>query len=415
MINVTGLGGCREVGRMAISVNTDREKFLFDYGIDVQGLRVPLKPELPLNGVFLTHAHLDHCGMLPELYKRGYSKNLYATPLTFDLTHLLLQDSLKVQSRRKQSLFFLPQDIEKMESKEKPVNYGQEIRFQEAAVSLYQSGHVPGSATILLEDKGKRILYTGDINFINTELMRAAYTKYRDVDLVMCEATYYYKNHPDREELAHKLREAVQSTVENNGIVLLPSFAVGRTQELLLILHDLGFPIYLDGMGIDATKIILQHPNSVNNYKKLRKAFDDAHKVRRDRDRKEIIKKPGIVITTAGMLNGGPIGYYMRRLHKREDCALIMTGFQVHGTVGKTLVDTGRYIHEGIDVKPDMHIEFMDFSAHCGKDDLVEFIEKLNPKKVFPVHSDGAEQFASELKTRGIDSYAPKIGERLTV
>ena len=115
------------------------------------------------------------------------------------------------------------------------------------------------------------------------------------------------------------------------------------------------------------------------------------------------------------MLNGGPIGYYIKRLYDREDCSLILTGYQVEGTVGRALVDTGRYMHEGIDVKLNIPFHFMDFSAHCGKDSLIELVRKTNPEKVFVMHGGDTPEFALELKELGFDATAPENGDSFKV
>lgn len=415
MVDIKFLGGAREVGRLSIQIDTKTGKFLFDHGIDVQEMKIPMKPNKNPDAVFLSHAHLDHCGFLPNLYKSGYSGSVYSTPTSLELCSLLLRDSLKVQERRRIKPHFLSHDIKRFEHLAKGLNYRKRIEIKDSVIELYDAGHVPGSASILLESQNKRILYTGDIKFTDTRLLRGADTSYKDLDVAICESTYFYKNHPNRNALADKLREIAQYTIYNNGILLLPCFAVGRTQEMLLITQDLGFPVYIDGMGIDATKRILLHHGSVKDEKKLKKAFSRAHKVKRGSERAEIVKKPCIIITTSGMLNGGPISYYIKKLHKREDCSLVMSGFQVEGTVGRVLLDTGRYINEGLNVKPKMPIQFMNLSAHCDRDHIIQFLEKTNPKKVLLIHSDHAEDFAKELKAKGFDAYAPKNGESIKV
>jgi putative mRNA 3-end processing factor len=113
------------------------------------------------------------------------------------------------------------------------------------------------------------------------------------------------------------------------------------------------------------------------------------------------------------MLNGGPIGYYIKRLHKRENCRLVITGFQVDGTVGRKLLDTGRYVNEGLDVKPKMGIEQIDFSAHTDHDHLIEFFQKTNPGKIILVHGDSTPEFAQELKEMGFDAHAPANGDAI--
>jgi len=289
------------------------------------------------------------------------------------------------------------------------------MKFEHSRAKFFDAGHVPGSCATLLETGGKRLLYTGDTKFIDTALMRAGRTDYKDIDVLITETTYSYKNHPDRKALTDELRELAQHTVYNNGILILPAFAIGRTQELLAMLYDLGFETYMDGMGIAATRIILSHPKSVREPKKLARAFGAAHKIRGARQRENVIRKPCVVITTAGMLNGGPIGFYIKKLYKRADCTMVMSGYQVEGTVGRKLLDTGRYVNEGLDIKPRLDVRFMDLSAHCGRDNLIDFIKRVRPKKVMAVHGDQTEKFAKELKGMGFDTIAPKNGDKIKI
>jgi putative mRNA 3-end processing factor len=412
MTALTFLGGAREVGRLSVLLEGS-ERFLLDYGYEVQDGTVPIQPRLPLDGVFVSHAHIDHSGQVPELYKRGYNGSVYATPATFDLIGMLLRDSIKVQEKQGKEPHFLREHIRMMEGKRHELNFGKPVRIGSSSVTLRSAGHIPGSAMTLIETQGKRILFTGDVKLSDTALMDKAFTAYKDIDILITETTYSYKNHPPRDKLIDRLREISQETIYQNGILVLPAFAVGRTQELLLVTYDLGFEVWLDGMGIDATNRILSHPESFRDEKTLRKAFSRAHKVRGPADRKKAIQKPGIIITTAGMMNGGPVGYYMKHLHSREDCFLLLTGFQVPGTVGRKLVDTGRYIAEGLDVKPRMGMEMLDLSAHCGRDNLIRFIKKISPKKTFLVHGEFTEDFAKELNGMGLDVAAPENGDRV--
>ncbi len=415
MVTVECLGSGREVGRSAISVVSGNDKFILDYGLDVQDMSVPMNPGRDIKGVFLSHAHLDHSGHAPNLYRQGYANSIYATPTTFGLTSLLLRDSIKVQERKGiQPLFMLP-DLKKMERMKKILDIGRSVKLGGTTISFFDAGHVPGSCMTLIEIDGKRILYTGDVKFIDTYLMKAGHTDFRDIDVLITESTYSYKNHPDRGMLADKLREIAQHTVYNNGTLLLPAFAVGRTQELLIMLYDLGFEIYLDGMGIAASRIIMGFPKSVRSPKKLEKAFGTARKIRNQRQRENAVKKPCIIITTSGMLNGGPVGFYVPQLHKREDCTMVMSGYQVEGTVGRKLLDTGRYVNEGLDLKLKMKTEFMDLSAHCGRDGIINFIKKTKPKKTVLVHGDRTVEFAKELKGMGFDAVAPKNGDKIAV
>ena len=268
---------------------------------------------------------------------------------------------------------------------------------------------------ILLETGGKRILYTGDAKFSETTLMNKADTHFKDIDALLIESTYSKKNHPERKSLGEQLRERVQEVVYNDGIALLPAFAVGRTQELLTLVWDLGFPVFVDGMGGDATRLILENPKSVRDHSLLQKAFGRAHKVKGHTERSEIVKNPCIIISTSGMLTGGPAGTYIKKLYKREDCAIILTGYQVEGTPGRSLLDSKKITIDGKEVEPKMQVSFMDFSAHAGKDELFEFIGKVNPGKVIPVHGDSIPDFVHELKSKGFNSVLAKNGDTVKV
>jgi putative mRNA 3-end processing factor len=409
------LGGAGEVGRMGILFDNGNERFLMDYGVNVETMDVPMDPGTNITALLLSHAHLDHSGNVPSLYRRGWGGRVFATSTTFELCSLLLRDSLKVQGIKGIEPSYTMQDIVTMERRQLCMQFGEKRVFKNSIVQMFDAGHVPGSASTLIESNGKRILYTGDINFKDTALMRQAYREFSGIDALIIESTYAYKNHPERQQISDRLKEIIKSTVQSGGFVLIPSFAVGRTQEMLMIAAELDFPIYMDGMGIAATKNILDHPENIKNFKKLRDAFGAAHKIKSFRQRDRALDSPSVIITTSGMLNGGPVGYYMKKLYGREDCRLVMNGFQIPGTAGRTLLDTGRYIYEDIDVKPKMPAEFLDFSAHCGRDDIIKFVEELSPETVFLVHGERSDALASVLNGMGFDAVVPKNGDIVRV
>ncbi len=415
MIDIRFLGGAKEVGRSGILLDTGVEKFLFDYGIDVQDNSHPIQPAINLDGIFISHAHMDHSGFIPDLYRRGYNGPVFMTPATADLTSILLRDSLKVQKRRGDELHFTINDIKKTERCIQFLGPGQRQEFSVSSAEFFHAGHIPGSVLTLLEHKGKRILYTGDIKFIDTALMKGAFSDFKDIDVIISESTYSYGNHPDRKGLEDEFKKIIQDTVQNNGIAVIPAFAVGRTQEILIILSNLGVPVFMDGMGIRATEKILKNPNSVRDFKTLNAAFGRATKVKRDRMRKDIIEKPCAIITTAGMLSGGPVVYYLSHLWGRQDCSITLTGFQVPGTAGRGLLDTGRYDNGEVDLKPEMKLNFLDFSAHTDREHLLNFYKKVNPEKIILVHGEHTEDFSNDLRGMGFDAVAPENGETITV
>ena len=204
------LGGCQEVGKSAILLKTGKEKFLMDYGIEVQDGKRPIDPPLDLDGVFITHAHIDHSGFVPALYSRGYQGRVFATPATFDITHMLLEDSLKVQKKRGMTPGFSSQDIKRMGQKEKIMYFRDPHEIGSSTVELFSAGHIPGAASVSIESRGKKVFYTGDVKYVPTDLMFGADTDVTDVDVLISESTYSYKNHPDRNELKKKLLEIIE-------------------------------------------------------------------------------------------------------------------------------------------------------------------------------------------------------------
>jgi putative mRNA 3-end processing factor len=409
------LGGCREVGKSAILLNTGKEKFLLDYGIEVQEGRRPIDPPMDLDGVLITHAHIDHSGFVPALYSRGYQGRVFATPATFDIAHMLLEDSLKVQKKRGMTPGFSAQDIRRMGKREKIMNFRDPHEIGSSTVELLSAGHIPGAASVSVRSRGKHVFYTGDVKYIPTDLMPGADTDVTDVDVLISESTYSYKNHPDRCKLKEKLLSIIDETCHNDGITLLPAFAVGRTQELLVMLKHIKFPIYMDGMGIRATDRILSHPKSFMCPKDLGNAFRRAHWIRRQPEREQAVKEPCVIITTAGMLQGGPVGFYIQRLAGRKDCAVVLTGFMVEGTPGRHLLETGIYKNDEMDVKPQFPVHSLDFSAHTDRSHLIKFYKRLNPEKIFLVHGDRTQEFAKELNDMGFRVLAPKNDDTFQV
>ena len=411
-------GGASEFGPNSMELRSGGKSWLFEYGMIVEDMSTPRHKGWDfvknLESVFITHAHIDHMGALPMLAKHGYRNPVYGTPATLDLMSMMLWDSLKVQKNNGMQPLFLSDDIGNIEDQSRPMVIGQPVGNGLTATA-YGAGHIPGSSMLLIEVGGKRILFTGDVKFEETQLMPAAHADLKNIDVVICESTYWNANHPPRKELGDRLREVAKEVVLGGGMLLLPSFAVGRSQELLLTLSDLGLPIWMDGMSVEATRRALLHPEGVKDYGKLAKAFAKAYKMKKGADRRLALKEPGIVIATAGMLSGGPMDFYIRKLHKQENCRLILNGFQVPGTPGQVLRDTGVYSHEGFQVKPKFPIQFMDFSAHCGRDGMLDFLGKVNPAKVMPMHSSGAPDFAKDLQSMGFESCAPKVGEPVSV
>ena len=419
MIQISFHGAMSTVGCSAILIDTGIEKLVLDYGVKPR--EIPPKFPIPIKGrvdaVLLSHAHLDHSGALALFFIKGNSTKIYAIDVSKPLTELLLLDSIKISREEGVELPFSKLDVRNTLRNFVDVEYRKSFRLHEAEITFYDAGHIPGSASILVETQGKRIFYTGDIKTSNTRLLKKADLNLKDIDYLITESTYADREHLDRKEQEKELVRLIEEALSRNGIALVACFAVGRAQEVLLILDKYGidYPLYMDGMAKKATTIINSHSHRLRDSKSLDKALEKVEYVKNQRMRKKIIKHPCVILTTSGMLQGGPIVWYLKKLHRDTRSSLILTGWQLEETPGKILLETGRYINqkEGLDFEVKMNVKRLDFSAHAGRSELFELVEKISPEKVFCVHGDHTEEFAFELRERGFDAVAPLANNRV--
>jgi putative mRNA 3-end processing factor len=416
MVKLTFLGAMNTVGCSGVLVDTGVEKILLDYGTKIQ--ETPPKFPLPIDGkpdaIILSHCHLDHSGALPIFFTKGNSCSVHAVEVTKSLVELLLNDSIKISREEGIDLPFKKDDVKNTIKNFLPVNYRDSFKLDKTKITCFDAGHLPGSLMPLLNFGDKKLLYTGDFKTTDTRLLKKADLNLPDVDILITETTYSDREHPDRKSQEKELVRIVNDTLAVDGVCLIAGFAVGRIDELLLILDHYGidYPLYVDGMAKKAITIINQHKNMLKKPDSLDKVLEKVQYVRKERMRSKIIRKPGVILTTSGMLSGGPIVYYLKKLYNHEDCSLVLSGFQVEGTPGRTLLETGRYITENLDLDLKMFVRKLDFSSHVGRSELFTFIRKLNPEKIFCVHGDHTQEFASELKEKGFDAIAPLANNR---
>lgn len=415
MIRLSFLGGFREIGRSAVLVDTGSEKILLDHGvkINVKPTQYPKEVNAKLNTILLSHAHLDHSGSIPILYHQGQKCTFYGLEIDKPLSRMLLFDSWKISRYEGEEERYTKKDVRTAMRHFKPVKYNRPFRIGKTRVTFFDAGHIPGSAMILLETNKKSILYTGDFNLSDTRLISGANVDVSNVDVLITESTYSDREHPDRFKEERNMVEAVEETIANDGIALISCFAIARTQEMLLILdeYELKEKIYIDGMSKKTTRIIESYPELQKDHNQVKRALDrlSVRFITNPSVRKKAIKNPSIIVTTSGMLTGGPVAHYIEKLHDRTDCTLILTGFQVPGTEGALLLKTGRYIHEDLDLKMKMSVRKFSFSSHASRTELFKFARRLNPEKIFCVHGDNTVRFAKELKhDYGFDAVAPK-------
>ena len=421
-ITFKGLGGCREVGRSSFLIDSG-EKFLFDRGIKLTNQ----KPEYPLDigtnldAVIISHAHLDHSGALPELFLDS-NFITYMTPPTLDISRLLWYDTIKIAGHEKVPPLFTKEAVLKADRFVMPTTYRRNLDITENAnLELFDAGHIPGSALSKLTIKDKSILYTGDFQPIETRLFDAADLNVGEIDTLIIESTYGDRDHPPREMVEKTFIEEVKDGLENGGWVMVPAFAVSRCQELIDILYEykIDAPIYFDGMGQKASRIFLEHSSYLkNNGVTLRKALEKVNWVDKPFKRKKALKEPCVIVSSAGMLQGGPMLHYLKHLSDNPKNKLLLTGYQVEGTPGRILMDTGKIEIDDHNYKVKAQLRKFDFSAHASQTDLIKTIKKWSPEKILLVHGDEDAMFVFKDKIEqetGIKAIMPELGKTIEI
>lgn len=408
------LGASREVGRSAFLVRTDR-RVMLDYGIkifDVSGhVKYPLEsPEEP-DFVVLSHAHLDHSGSLPTLYNK-WKLRWYATPPTCDICEILWKDNMKIMGDELE--YGLP-EYHKALKHFSPLLYDRPIQTGNTRITMRDAGHISGAAMVEMEYKGRKLVYSGDFKCEDTYMHKGA-KAVDEVDVLVIESTYAKREHPPRKETEGRLMEGIHETLEAGGNVILPSFALGRTQELISLIrsNDEDVPVFVDGMGRDISSVYLKHPGYLRDAKGFRQHVHSVNMVQGPDDKKKATREPSVIITSSGMMNGGPVLSYLFNVN--QESRLIFTGYCVEGTNGWTLQNKGFITKDGQELSVDLPVEYLDLSAHAGRSDLLGFIKRANPEKIVLVHGEHPEEFAKELSGDfGYDAVAPLPGERISV
>jgi len=420
-MELTFLGACKEVGRAAILLQEEKERVLLDYGVRMNEETVlPLPVHGFLDGIIVSHAHLDHSGALPLLYKSS-EMPCYMTPPSLPLIDLLVQDSIKVSRLRGFEHIFSKSHLKRLIRNIILVEYGREHRICAGFKFTFQdAGHILGSATVNLKTERHSVLFTGVMKYSETRLHSPAYDDYKGVDVMISESTYGDREHPPRKELEKKFVEGCKRICDANGNVLVPSFAVGRAQEMITVLeaHKFDYPVYMDGMSKKAAEIMIEFPNYIRDFKETYSALKKAIWVEGAKTRKEALEEPSVVISTAGFLQGGPAVHYLFRMKELPNQAVFFVGYQPEGEPGQKLIDTKRFQFEDYDLDySELEIEYFDFSAHAGKSELQRYVKKIDPKVVFLMHGEESQigPFSKWLEEEGFTSVVPKFGEKFSV
>ena len=419
-MKVYPLGGAQEVGRSGFIIEENGKKILLDYGVKFQEgpLRehlYPLDVNTKLDAVIISHAHMDHSGYAPHIYKTQ-TPPCFTAPPTIPLSKMLLEDSLKIARIENKKPPFSKRNIKDWMRNTYSVHYNQRVEIaKDVWIRLKDAGHIVGAAMTEIEFPKHKVVYTGDYNDYETMLMNKADFNFQNVKTLITEGTYGDRNHPDRKMEVKRFIRSVKETIEEGGHVLIPSFAVGRAQEILMMLHGhVNVPIYLDGMARSASDITLSYPDYVKNIEQVEVALKSARWIKHPRMREQALKEQSVIVTTAGMLQGGPVMYYMEEIKDQKRSKILLVGYQVEGTPGRILMDRGVWAKDDYELNVKATIEKYDFSAHTDKKGVIKNIKHTDSiENVIVVHSDKdvATRFSEELKDLGLNAIAPAIGE----
>lgn len=433
-IRMTALGGFREVGRSCILMQTRDSNVLLDCGLNVGNpndrfpyFYVPEFSIRDLDAVIISHAHLDHSGLVPFLYKYGYRGPVYSTLPTRNLSTMLQLDFIQICDKEGSPSPYSKRDVKSTVLHTIPLSWGKVTDIApDIKLTLHNSGHILGSSMIHLHfGKGDyNFVYTGDFKFQKTRLLEKAAVKFPRVESLLIESTYGGPQDriPSRQESEKELKQILNSTLKRGGKVLIPVLAVGRAQELLIVLEEYiskGFidkvPIFIDGLISEATAIHTANPDFLSN--DLREKIlhqgknpflsDYFETVSAKEERLDIIKGgPCIIMATSGMLIGGPSVQYLRALASDSKNSLIFVSYQVSGTLGNRILRGFRefqYINaKGRTqlVKMNLKVFILEgFSGHSSRSQISQFLRRIQPRPKSIIVNHGEESKAISLST----------------
>jgi putative mRNA 3-end processing factor len=406
------LGGCEEVGRLAMILELEDIKVLFEYGMSPgKPPSFPISPG-PVDLVMLSHAHLDHSGMIPWLFQQN-DQNILTTKLTGEIANLLHKDSITIAKSEGYAIPYTTNNVKEAKHAVSAVEPKQIIDLgQNHQVKFHDAGHIPGS--MMFEIIGdKKILFTGDFNVIDTRIVKG--TKPVPCDILILEGTYAGRDHPKkRKEIEREILDKIDEVVTRGGIAVLPAFAVSRSQELAMLLKNAGYNVWFDGMGRKVSKIFLKYPRFLKSQDNLRKALNKVNMIHSDHGRKLAVQKADVILTSSGMMDGGPVLNYMNKLKNDKKSAVLLSGYQVPESNARLLVDHGMLDFYGVKERIECEVQYFDFSAHAGHSELIDFAQKCSPEKIVLMHSDNREVLMEPLSAFA-EVILPKTSERVLV
>ncbi len=460
-MKLTFLGAAREVTGSRFLLEVCGKKIMIDYGME-QGADVYENAPLPvptgmIDAICLTHAHIDHSGYLPLLYKQGFKGAVYGTDATYDLCRIMLLDSAHIQEmdaewkNKKAQRSGKPLE-EPLYTQEHamgvcelfvPCKYKEDIQvFDGISIRFVDVGHLLGSASIQMtvteDGRTETLVFSGDIGNLKQPLLKDP-TYCTQGDYVIMESTYGDRSHGPEADYIGELTAVLQGTFDRGGNVVIPSFAVGRTQEMLYFIrhikqtglvkgHD-GFTVYVDSpLAIEATHIFTQNTIECCDEETLALLKQGINpisfeglKVAVSADESKLINEdttPKVIISASGMCDAGRIRHHLKHNLWRKECTVLFVGYQSVGTLGRSLIDGAKDVKifgEEIDVRADIQ-QMAGISGHADNNGLMKWIGSFEtpPKHVFVVHGEDevAQLFASRVADElHVAAHAPYNGE----
>ncbi len=451
-VRLTLLGSAREVGRSCLLLQTPNSKVMLDCGINVASHGKDRFPyfDIPefdirhLDAIILSHAHLDHVGLLPYIYKMGYKGPVYMTSPTVDLAALLCLDFIGVAYKQAATPLYTSKDIKEMVKHTVVLNFNEVTDITpDIRITFYNSGHALGSAMVHFNIGNglHNFLYSADYKYARTRLLDPAVTSFPRIESVLTEATYGAKTDilPPRIESEEKMLEIINKTINRGGKVLIPELGLGRAQETMLILEDAikegklkNIPVYIDGMIWDINAIHTAYPDFLSNKVKA-SIFQDKNpfvseifsRVGSPQERRKVIEGgPCVVLATSGMLVGGASVEYFREFAGNEKNSIVFVCYQGVGSLGRQVQEglkETKMMFEGHeeDVKINLEVETIaGLSAHAGRNEIISFFNNMRPKpkRIMINHGEVSKclDLASALyKLNHVETNVPRVLETL--
>lgn len=417
-MKVSVLGGGSEVGASCLHINMAETNLLIDAGMRMHG--DDLLPALGMldelespDAIMVTHAHADHIGALPIVHSLYPAIPIYATPPTADLMKIMMKDSYKILEQRSRETNTLPpyteEQVNSLLDSLLLFPASGHLRIGNLKITSFRAGHILGAVMFLIEGEGERLLVTGDLSFKAGRTIPGAMVP-QDVqpDVVIMESTYGNRAHTDRNTEERRLAEHVAEVVAGGGFALIPAFALGRAQEVLLILQDYmekglipEFPIYVDGLVTPISRIYNNYPHFLKGpvAHRIRKNGDvflaeGRCKAVQPKERNQVLKdKPGCIVASSGMLTGGASSWYAERLVTGEKNAIFITGYQDEESPGRKLLNLADGLENQLELNGTSYevkcrIGKYGLSAHADANEMNRFIQTLNPGYTLLVHGD---------------------------